>query len=372
MAVPETILQFGAGRFLRGFVDRFVQQATDGGQAVGQAVVVQSTPGQRAELLNGQPQGYHVLVRGYQDGQLVERLEQVRTISRALTAEADWSEVVKVAVSPDLKWIVTNATESGYVLRPEDGRSDAPPKTLPAKLTQLLWARYQQKGSPLTLLPCELIEGNAHKLRDLVLSQARTWGLEGPFADWVREDCLWLNNLVDCIVTRAPTDHPLAATDPLMISAEPFALWAIERPQGREVPLFSNPAIQLVDDLKPFYLRKVRILNGLHTAMAARYEPLGFQTVQEVLENRDACRWLRGVLFEEIVPTIAYKVEDVAEFADTTFDRLRNPYLHHRLSDILMNHADKVRVRLEPTREKYEQLFGRPPRRLSELLSKKS
>ena len=104
MAVPETILQFGAGRFLRGFVDRFVQQATDGGQAVGQAVVVQSTPGQRAELLNGQPQGYHVLVRGYQDGQLIERLEQVRTISRALTAEADWSDAPPEEPAADGDW----------------------------------------------------------------------------------------------------------------------------------------------------------------------------------------------------------------------------------------------------------------------------
>src|SRR5947208_1843778 len=79
-------------------------------------------------------------------------------------------------------------------------------------------------------------------------------------------------------------------------------------------------------------------------------------------------RWVRGLLYEEIVPTIAYRVDDVALFADQTWDRLRNPFLSHRLSDIAMYHADKVRIRLQPTREEYEKLFGKPPLRLTEVL----
>ena len=60
MVAAETVLQFGAGRFLRGFVDRFIQNANDAGQNVGQVVVVQSTPGARAALLNEHPDGYRV------------------------------------------------------------------------------------------------------------------------------------------------------------------------------------------------------------------------------------------------------------------------------------------------------------------------
>ncbi|MGE5191778.1 MAG: hypothetical protein ACM3U2_04705 [Deltaproteobacteria bacterium] len=116
------------------------------------------------------------------------------------------------------------------------------------------------------------------------------------------------------------------------------------------------------------YLRKVRILNGLHTAMAAKFRPAGFETVLQVLSDRDAVRWLRALLYEEIVPTICYRVEDVAEFADQTFDRLRNPFLAHKLADIAMNHAAKVQVRLQPTRVDYEKIFGRPPKKLVEVL----
>src|SRR4051812_31146645 len=110
MPLPETILQFGAGRFLRAFVDRFVQYANDSGQSVGRVAVVQSTPGQRADLINAQPEGFYVLVRGYENGVVVDRTEVVRSLSRALPAQTHWDDVLELARSPDLRYIVSNAT----------------------------------------------------------------------------------------------------------------------------------------------------------------------------------------------------------------------------------------------------------------------
>lgn len=365
----ETVLQFGTGRFLRAFVDRFVQHANDEGQSVGQIVVVQSTGGERAGLLQRASEGYHVVVRGYSSGELVDRVEKVQSISRAIAASDDWPAVLDVARSRELRYIVTNATEAGYVLDETDGLESSPPRTLPAKLAQVLWSRFQAKSGPLTLLPCELIEHNAVRLLELVRTQADRWKLPAEFRAWIGDACLWLNSLVDCIVTPGPADHPLAKSDPLLISAEPYFLWALQGPPGRDVQLFRHPAIRLVDDLSPFYLRKVRILNGLHTAMTAKFLPIGLETVQDVLRNPTACRWLRGLCYEEIVPTIAYRVDDVAEFADETFDRFRNPFLKHKLSDIAANHAAKAQVRLQPTYDEYVKLFNRPPKRLAEALS---
>src|SRR3954469_10534202 len=116
----ETVLQFGAGRFLRGFIDRFIQHANDGGQNVGKVVIVQTTPGARADLLNQQPDGYNVLVRGYENGGLVTRVEKISSVSRALLASSQMDQVLQVARSPDLRYIVTNSTESGFVLNGSD------------------------------------------------------------------------------------------------------------------------------------------------------------------------------------------------------------------------------------------------------------
>src|SRR2546421_8941698 len=95
--LPETILQFGAGRFLRAFIDRFVHQANDAGQNVGRIVVVQRSADQRSELLNQSADGYQVLVRGYSDGELVERYERVQSISRVLTSDKQWRVVLTFA-----------------------------------------------------------------------------------------------------------------------------------------------------------------------------------------------------------------------------------------------------------------------------------
>ena len=364
--LPETILQFGAGRFLRAFVDRFVHQANESGQNVGRIVVVQRSADQRSELLHNNPDGYNVLVRGYQDGELVQRYERVQSISRILLADRQWAEVLEFAKSPTLRFIVSNATESGYLLDARDQLDSAPPETLAGKLTQVLWQRFQAGAAPVTMLPCELIECNAAKLTELLVMQSRAWGLPDEFRAWMRNDLVWLNSLVDCIVTMP--EPALAQKDPLLICAEPYHLWALES-SGTAVPglLFEHPAIRLTDDIGPYFLRKVRILNGTHTAMVGKF--LGrFETVQQLLADRSAARWIRDLMYEETVPTLAYRLDQVASFADETYDRFRNPFTNHKLADIAKGHADKVRVRLEPTRQEYERLFGKAPKRIVEAM----
>ena len=170
MLLPETILQFGAGRFLRAFVDRFVQQANEAGQAVGRIVVVQRSADQRSELLDASHAGY---------SGARPRLCRRRT-GRAPRAACNRSAACCLPTSNGARcWHLRNrrtcasssrnATESGYVLDPDD-KLAAPPQTLPAKLTQVLWARFQAKAAAPTMLPCELIERNADKLRELVIA----------------------------------------------------------------------------------------------------------------------------------------------------------------------------------------------------------
>src|SRR5487761_2722910 len=103
--LSETILQFGAGRFLRAFADLFVHQANEQGQNVGRIVIVQSTGDERAAALNRQKGSYHVAVRGYESGVVVDRVEVSASISRALVATAQWDEVRALACSPRLRII---------------------------------------------------------------------------------------------------------------------------------------------------------------------------------------------------------------------------------------------------------------------------
>lgn len=369
--LPETVLQFGAGRFLRGFVDRFIHQANQQGQNVGRIVIVQSTPGARANLLAQQAGIYNALYRGVEDGEIVDRTIKIESVSRALVAGEEWPEILRVATSSHLKYIITNATEAGYATDGTDKLDDKPPKSLPGKLAAVLWARYKAGGSPLVLLPCELIERNADKVSELVIAQAISWNLPSDFISWVTGQCWWLNNLVDCIITDGPADHPLALSDKMLIAIEPYALFAIEKPARGMPPIFTSPYLHVVDDLSPFFLRKVRILNAVHSCMVAKFYGHGFETVQQVMADRVANRWCRDVVFEEIVPALVARVEGVAEFADMSFERFRNPFQLHLLKNISMNHDAKLQVRIAPTIDEFTTIYRRPPKRLMEVFHAK-
>lgn len=365
-ALPETILQFGAGRFLRAFADLFIHQANEEGQNVGRIVVVQSTGDERAAALNRQNGRYHVAVRGYQDGAVVDRLETSASIRRALVAASQWDEVRALARSPQLRIILSNTTESGYTLDPSDKATDAPPRSFPAKLLAVLRERFEAGESGLTVVPCELREHNADTLRGLLLQLIGDWGLAGPFADWLEHKCVWLNTLVDRIVVDPSANHPLRAEDALLAVCEPYALWAIQRRSSP--PFLHHPAVVWTPDVQPYFLRKVRILNGAHTALLIQAWPRGFRTVRDAVNDAELGPWLERLLFEEIVPVLEGQVEGPAEFARQVLDRFRNPFFEHPLTSIAAHHTAKVQVRLIPTRDEFQAKFGRTPPLLQEVL----
>lgn len=364
----ESILQFGVGRFLRAFADFFAHEAAASGHPVGRIVAVQSTAGDRAGGLARQGYRYHVAVRGMTHGKPVDDVVEVASIARGLRAEGEWPAVLELARSKDLKMILSNATEAGYELFPEDAPDDVPPKAFPAKLVRVLKERFDAGLPGLTILPCELFERNAERLLTLAAGQAAAWNLEPDFVDWMKRDCRWLSSLVDRIVSGTPASHPLLERDPMLIAAEPFALWAIED-DGTAPGLFPHPSIEIVKDVGPYHLRKVRILNGAHTALVCKAVPLGFTTVRAAVTDPALAEWLHGLIFEEIVPVIADRAPGAEAFAEHVLDRFRNPFLEHKLADIAVHHAEKVKVRLLPTIAEHEAKFGRTPARLGALMA---
>jgi tagaturonate reductase len=121
------------------------------------------------------------------------------------------------------------------------------------------------------------------------------------------------------------------------------------------------------EDIRPYTLRKVRILNGAHSALVARTRRTQIKTVREAIEDPEIGEWLNRVLFEEIVPTIDGRCESPEAFARDTLDRFRNPFLNHELSAIALNHEAKWKVRIEPTIREFEEKCGKAPPLLSAL-----
>jgi tagaturonate reductase len=206
----------------------------------------------------------------------------------------------------------------------------------------------------------------------LVLQLADAWSLSTAFKDWLCTSCRWRNTLVDRIVVNRPSAHPLLEQDALLCVAEPFAFWGIEIKEGGGGGVFRHPAVLTTTDVKPYFLRKVRILNAAHAAMVCKAMPRAIATVREAVSDPDIAAWLNRLLFEEIVPTLKGRVEEPEKFARQVLERFCNPFLEHLFKDIASYHEAKVKIRLIPTRAEFVEKFGRTPQLLDEAIAASS
>jgi tagaturonate reductase len=212
------------------------------------------------------------------------------------------------------------------------------------------------------MLPCELLERNGDTLRECVLTHAEDWGLSDSFKQWIAVHNRFLNSLVDRIVTGYPADDAEALFDKLQYrdamlnAAEPYHFWAIEaEPELESVLPFVKAGLNVVwtEDLKPYQLRKVRILNGAHTLMTPIGLLSGAEHVRGLMEDPSLGQWVRTAVASEIIPSIPIDEASLTAYANEVYDRYLNPFIRHRLLDIAMNSVSKFRTRLLPTMISY-------------------
>jgi len=371
---PERVVQFGEGNFLRAFADWMIDVLNERGLFGGSVVVVPPTRRGRADVLNAQNGLYTVLLRGAHGGRVLEQQRVITAVSRALHAHESWDELVRCFSKPEIRFVISNTTEAGIAFVEESHRTGQCPESFPAKVTALLHERFLARhGDPaagLIFLPCELIECNGTTLRELVLRHAENWNLGRPFADWVRDCNHFLNTLVDRIVPGYPRDEAsqfareLGYEDALLVAAEWFHLWVIEGPPhlAEELP-FNRAGLNAVwtNVLAPYRTRKVRILNGAHTASALAAFHSGLNLVREMVDDAVFGPFVRRAVFDEIVPTVPLDEQERAAYAHAVLERFQNPFIRHELLAISLNSVAKWRVRVLPSLLDYAELRGSLP-----------
>ncbi|MDT8904068.1 tagaturonate reductase [Anaeroselena agilis] len=375
--LPERVIQFGEGNFLRAFVDWMFHRLNNSGQWGGRVVVVQPIADGLAGRLNEQDGLYTLALRGLQDGRPTEELSLIGVVSRALNAYSQWEEVLKCAENPTIEYLISNTTEAGISHDPADGPDLAPPASFPGKVTAYLYRRFRHfggdAGKGMTVIPCELIDRNGDVLKKVVLRYAAEWKLPKEFAAWVEKNNLFLNTLVDRVVTGYPRDEAavfakrLGYEDGLLDTGENFHLWVIEGPArlAEKLP-FTRIGLNVIwtDDMTPYRTRKVRILNGAHTASVPAAFLYGLDTVGEMMDDGITGRFVREAVYEEIIPACGLDKDMLKSFADAVVERFRNPFIKHYLLSILLNSASKFKNRVLPSILDHQRRLGRLPRRL--------
>ena len=377
--LPERVLQFGTGVFIRGLIDYFIDKANKEGNFNGRVVMVKSTAAGDIDDFREQDCLYTLLMKSTG----IEERVLCAGVSRVLDASSEWERVLECAADPGIEIVVSNTTEAGIVLDEKDRIDDTPPRSFPGKLLAVLWARWKALGSlpdsGLVIIPTELIPDNATLLKGILNELARINGLEAEFIRWMNEENDFCNSLVDRIVPgrlpaaeHAALEKELGYEDSSMIMAETFGLWAIEtgRARTREVLSFSrsHEGIRIVENIEKYRELKLRLLNASHNLSCALGYLLGFKTVREAMADTAFDAWMRGLILGEIAAAIVSETEsdvgrritaeDAREFGSLVLERYRNPYIAFDWLSICVQDTSKIRIRAVPVILQYYNRFG--------------
>lgn len=384
---PERIIQFGEGNFLRAFVDWIIWNMDAKTNFNGSVVVVQPIERGMVDWLNGQDCLYHVNLQGRLNGEAVNSLERIDVISRALNPYSQNAAFMALADQPEIRFVISNTTEAGITFDPACKFTDAPASCYPGKLVQLLYRRYKTfNGDPkkgLILMPCELIFLNGHHLKECIYQYIELWkedlgaDYEG-FKEWFTKYNYVCATLVDRIVPGFPRkdiaaiQEKVGYADNLVVQAEIFHLWVIEKPENMSIDELREefPAekaglhVLIAESEKPYHERKVTLLNGPHTVLSPVAYLSGINIVRDACNDSVIGKYIHKVQFEELMETLNLPMDELHQFASDVLERFNNPYVDHQVTSIMLNSFPKFETRDLPGLKTYLERKGQLPKGL--------
>ncbi len=373
--LPEKVLQFGTGVLLRALPDYFIDKANKQGIFNGRVVVVKSTDSDSSSF-DKQDGLYTICVRGVEHGKTVQENIINASVSRVLGAKTDWQRILECAHNPEMHIIISNTTEVGIQLQPDDINSE-PPVSFPGKLLAFLYERfkafYGSKESGMVIVPTELITDNGAKLESIVLELAHRNNLDFKFIEWLENQNTFCNSLVDRIVPGKPNEadtkkieNSLGYGDELLTMSEVFRLWAIEGDERvKEVLSFCtiDGGVIITPDITLFKELKLRLLNGTHTFNCGAAFLSGFNITREAMTHPAYGAFTKKLMHTEIARAIPFAVDEKIkeDFANSTFERFCNPFIDHQWQSITVQYTSKMKMRNIPLLQRHYELTSSVP-----------
>ena len=369
------ILQFGTGNFLRGFADWMVQEMNRTSDYQSGVTLVQSCGSRAKERIEAQHGLYHVVIKKTCGESVESVVNRIDCVNGCLDPSTDMAQLLALAADPNVKLVVSNTTEAGICLDPRDVDQTDDPVSFPARIARLLHHRYQTLGSDgaLAVICCEMIDNAAGKLLELVNRISRQWGFGDDFIQWLNTANAFCSSLVDRIVPGYPGEEAeqlhtrIGYNDQLLVEAEDYYAWVIEAPQWVQERFPATDAglnVSYTDNLQPYRERKVKILNGAHTATVAIALLQGFETVSDTVADTVMRRHLEELIDAEVCPTIDTDQNQLRQYGGEILKRFASTAIRHQWRSIALNSLSKWQVRVLPTIVDYHDKFQRLPEKL--------
>ncbi|MCD6437592.1 MAG: mannitol dehydrogenase family protein [Halomonas sp.] len=365
-AVTPGIVHIGVGGFHRAHQAMYLDALMNQGEAFEWGIVgVGVMPGDKRmqQALAAQDYLYTLVVK-HPDGEYQPRV--IGSMVDYLFAPEDPEAVIEKMADPSIKIVSLTVTEGGYNFHPVTGEFnlDSPqvrddlahpeqPSTSFGLVVEALVRRRARGIAPFTVMSCDNIQGNGDVAKRMfsAYARARSAGL----GDWLADEVAFPNAMVDRITpVTAPTDIDELAQrfdveDAWPVVCEPFTQWVLEDhfPLGR--PALEKVGVQLVDDVEPYELMKLRLLNASHQALAYFGYLAGYRYAHEVCQDPLFVEFLLGYMREEGTPTLApVPGVDLETYRLTLIERFANPQIKDTLARLCAESSDRIPKWLVP------------------------
>lgn len=352
------IVHLGLGNFHRAHQAVFTEQAmlAAGGDWGICGVTILDEPAMQSALA-AQDNLYSVLTSD-RDGQQVQI---VRAIQKVLVAPRQQAEVLAQMRDPCVRIVSLTVTEKGYCYDAKRNGLDLEhpairhdladpdhPTSVPGYLVAAL---RERRDNPFTVLSCDNLAHNGTILRKVVVEYA--YAINAELGRWLETAVCFPCTMVDRIVpattdeTRATVARITGHEDAWPVPGEAFRQWVIEDRFSAGRPAWEKVGASLVDDVIPYELAKLRMLNGTHSTMAYLGVLAGLETVDAAIADRGMYKLIHAMMSDEIAPTLTVP-DDFDRFAyrDQLLHRYANPALKHKTMQIAADGSLKLPPRI--------------------------
>ncbi|MBS3650297.1 mannitol dehydrogenase family protein [Pseudaminobacter sp. 19-2017] len=279
----------------------------------------------------------------------------------------DTDAIVAKLADPAIRIISLTITEGGYFIDPSTGRfnpqdpdivTDAGdpdhPKTVFGLILTGLRRRREAEEKPFTVMCCDNIPHNGHVTMDTLCGLAELY--DPAFASWVADNVAFPNAMVDRI-TPATTDRErellkqeFGVEDAWPVFCEPFKQWVLEDRFTLGRPALEKVGVQFVEDVSPFELMKIRILNGGHAAIAYPAGLMDIHFVHEAMQHELVRGYLEKLHLTEIMPTVPPVPDtDLEAYRQLIVQRFSNPKIGDTIRRLCLDGSNRQPKFIIPT-----------------------
>jgi mannitol 2-dehydrogenase len=358
--VTPGVVHIGVGGFHRAHQAMYHDRLMNEGKALDWGICgVGVLPGDRMmkEALDAQD-GLYTLVLKHDDGTYEPRL--IGSIVQYLFAPDDPEAVIEKMAAAPTRIVSLTITEGGYNISDVTGEFDvanpdvvqdlkpgAVPRTVFGLVIEALRRRKERGLVPFTIMSCDNLQDNGRRARLAFTTFAR---LRDPhLGDWVEREVHFPNSMVDRITPvttdadRAGIRERFGIEDRWPVVCEPFTQWVLEDAFTAGRPPYADAGVQLVGDVGPYELMKLRLLNASHQALAYFGYLCGYRLVHEAAQDPLFRAFLLGYMDFEATPTLPpVPGVDLDAYKHTLLDRFSNPQVRDTIARLCAESSDRI------------------------------